>query len=85
MATAIMEAQFRDALNGDRDLAARGCVGVPRQPSGIAVERRGIAVGVWHWRNGRFEFAPATSSDPPIGVDTVAEAVRHTRERLCPP
>ena len=82
MSAAIMEAQLRDALRADRPLAARGCRAEEQQPSGIAVERGGAVAGVWHWRNGAFELE-LTGPGPTVVLDTVAEAVRHTRDHLC--
>ncbi len=83
MATAIMEAQLRDALNADRDLADRGARAVARQPSGVAVERGPSIAGVWHWRSGQFELHIG-GSGPAATVGTVAEAVRLTREKVAP-
>jgi hypothetical protein len=83
MSTTIMEAQLRDAIDRDRDLAVRGCQSVLRPSGGIAVERHTAVVGIWHWRNGGFELRLPSQDDPAIKVDTVAEAVHYTRERLC--
>jgi|LNFM01.1.fsa_nt_gb hypothetical protein len=83
MATAIMEAQLRDALNADRDLTARGAKAAERQPSGVAIERGPNVLGIWHWRRGQFELTIG-GSGPVVTVETVAEAVRYTRERLAP-
>jgi hypothetical protein len=81
MATAIMEAQLRDALNVDRDLTARGAKAADRQPSGVAVERGPNVLGIWHWRRGQFELNVG-GAGPVVTVETVAEAVRYTREQL---
>lgn len=83
MATAIMEARLRDALNADRDLAGHGVKSTVRQPSGVAVERGGTVLGIWRWRGGVFELYIG-STGPVVAIETVAEAVRHTRERLFP-
>lgn len=79
MSTAIMEAELRDALNADRTLAATGCHVEERRPSGIAIMRGSSTVGVWHWRGGAFELEASL----PASTDTVAAAVRYTRDRLC--
>jgi hypothetical protein len=79
MATAIMEAQLRDALNGDGELNARGAQAAARLPSGVAVERGPDVVCVWHWRAGLFELHVG-GSGPVATVETVAEAVRQTRD-----
>jgi hypothetical protein len=81
MSTTIMEAQLRDALDRDRELAVRGCA-TASGPAGIAVERRGTPLGVWQWRNGGFELRLAGEGEAVTKVETVAEAVHHTRERL---
>ncbi len=81
MATAIMEAQLRDALNTDRDLTARGARAAERQPSGVAIERGQNVLGIWHWRGGQFELHVGRTG-PVATVETVAEAVRYTREQL---
>jgi hypothetical protein len=83
MATAIMEAQLRDALNADRDLAGRGAKASAQQPSGVAIERRGAVLGIWRWRGGLFELYIG-STGPVVAIETVAGAVRHTRKRLFP-
>ncbi len=82
MSTTIMEAQLRDALDRDRELAVRGCAFTPAA-GGIVIERRGATVGVWQWRNGGFELHVPGDGEPLTKVETVAEAVHHTRERLC--
>ena len=84
MSTAIMEAQLREALTSDPDLASRGWRGTPRQPGGVAVERAGTIAGLWRWRAGVFELSIG-GSGAIVTFETVAEAVRHTRENLCPP
>ncbi len=83
MATAIMEGQLREVLNGDRILATRSCVAKSVQPSGVEVACRGLTMGIWHWRNGVFEFVLPDGSGV-IDVETLAEALYYTRETLCP-
>ncbi|MEZ5815526.1 MAG: hypothetical protein R3D44_00405 [Hyphomicrobiaceae bacterium] len=84
MATAIMEGQLRAALEADRELGQRGCHVVPRRPNGVAIERGVAELGVWYWKNGQFELSIA-GDHAVVRVDTVAEAVRHTREKLFGP
>jgi len=83
MATAIMEAQLRDALNADPHLSGRGAKAVDRHASGVAIERGPNVLGIWHWRRGQFELRVG-GTGPVATVETVAEAVRTTRERLVP-
>ena len=82
MSAAIMEAQLRDALRADRRLAAQGWQAEERQAGGVAVGRAGIVAGVWHWRNGAFEVV-TDRAGPGAALDTVAEAVKYTRDHLC--
>lgn len=82
MSAAIMEAELRDALRADRALAAQGWQVEERLPGGIAVERGGTVAGIWYWQNGVFEVV-ADRAAPGVAFDTVAEAVRYTREHLC--
>ncbi|MDX2155008.1 MAG: hypothetical protein SFW09_00745 [Hyphomicrobiaceae bacterium] len=84
MSTTIMEAQLKDALDRDRDLAARGCYAAITPPSGVVVERRGRMLATWHWRSGGFELHRPGTSDPVVKVETVAEALHRTREHVCP-
>lgn len=84
MATAIMEGQLREVLNGDRILVTRDCVARAVQPSGVEVDCRGVTMGVWRWRNGVFELARTDGSGASVAVETVAEALYYTRETLCP-
>jgi len=81
MSTAIMEAQLRAALDTDIELAKRACRTRFHQPSGVGVEFKSTEVGVWHWKNGRFELF-VENQGAIVTVETVAEAVRYTRESL---
>jgi hypothetical protein len=81
MATAIMEAQLRAALDTDIELAKRACRTRFLQPSGVGVEFRATEVGDWQWKNGQYELV-VDGQGPIVRVDTVAEAVRYTRETL---
>ncbi|MGE0700047.1 MAG: hypothetical protein AB7O57_13205 [Hyphomicrobiaceae bacterium] len=82
MSTAIMDAQLRAAINADRVIATRGCRGEARQPNGVAVEQGASVKGIWYWRNGAFELFVG-GDGPIVAVDTVAEAVRYSRDHLC--
>lgn len=81
MSTEIMEAQLRAALDTDARLIERACRTRFHQPSGVGVEFGSSEVGIWHWVNGRFELH-VDDSGPAVAVDTVAEAVRYTRNEL---
>lgn len=81
MATEIMEAQLRAALDTDARFVEKACRTHFANPSGVAIECNASEIGIWHWTSGRFEFHVADSG-PVMAVDTVAEAVRYTRERL---
>jgi len=81
MAIEIMEAQLRAALDTDARLIERGCRTRAYHPSGVGIERGAVEVGVWHWSNGQFELY-VDGNGPVVTVDTVAEAVRYTREKL---
>jgi hypothetical protein len=81
MANAIMEGQLRTAIDTDSELANRGCGTRLLQPSGLSVHFGAMEVGVWYWRNGRFELF-VDGKGPVVALGTVAEALRYTRERL---
>ena len=78
-AAGIMEDQLRAALVSDRRLAG---VREPRTRAegGIAIERPGAREWLWRWIDGEFQLSIADS--PVVAVETVAEAVRYTRENL---
>ena len=84
MSTAIMEGLLRDTLNGDRSLSARDCRAAEGRRGGVSVERAGVPRGTWHWRNGAFEL-DIGDDVAVVSVESVAEALRYTREHLCPP
>jgi len=81
MAIEIMEAQLRAALDTDGRLIERGCRTRAHLPSGVGIERGAAEVGVWHWNNGQFKLY-VEGRGPVVTVDTVAEAVRYSREKL---
>ena len=81
MAIEIMEAQLRAALDTNARFVEKTCHTRFVDPSGVAIECGSNGVGIWHWTNGRFEFH-VDGDGPVVAVDTVAEAVRYTRERL---
>lgn len=84
MSTTIMEAHLCDAMNADPELLALGFVAARNAAaSGVIVSGRGGTAGVWHWRNGTFELEVAGAVI--VALETVAEAVRYTRERLGQP
>lgn len=84
MATAIMEGQLREVLNGDSILASRRCVARAGLTSGVEVECQGTVLGIWHWRNGVFELVGPDAPGEAVALETVAEALYYTRETLCP-
>lgn len=81
MAIRIMESQLRAALNTDSHLVEYRVIALSLEPSGVAVEREGARVGSWNWSNGRFEFHAGRKTSIEA-VETVAEAVRLTREKV---
>jgi len=81
MATDIMEARLRTALDADRGLVKRGCSTRQLDPSGVGVSFGSAEAGAWFWANGMFELR-SDGGTSVVTVETVAEAVRYTRERL---
>lgn len=84
MSTAIMERQLLDGLAADRVLASNGyTAGASPTGSGVIVERQGYVRGLWHWQNGAFVLTAPGSHSPAVEVETLAEAIRYTRDVLC--
>ncbi|MGD9805168.1 MAG: hypothetical protein AB7E81_01190 [Hyphomicrobiaceae bacterium] len=81
MASAIMEARLRAAFLRDIALTDRGIATRFEDPSGVAVAFGQSEAGIWRWQNGQFELFVA-GDGPVAAFDTVAEAVRYTRDRL---
>ena len=84
MSTAIMEAQLRTAIAADSHLSVCGCRATALDPTGIAIERHGTTLGIWHWRNGGFELETRGVTDTAVKLETVAETVHYTKDYLCP-
>jgi hypothetical protein len=82
MSTTIMEAELIEALSGDPALAYAGVSTVAAAPNGVRLLRHGVALAVWRWRNGVFELMLPTSDEPVCTSETIAEALRHSRERF---
>jgi hypothetical protein len=82
MSAVIMEGQLASRLRSDSVLSQRGCTAARAATGGVTIERRGHHLGVWHWRQGIFAYTPAGYGEPTVEVETVAEAVRYTRERV---
>lgn len=82
MSATIMEGQLREAITGDAELARLGCRPHARRSGGIAIEHNGKVIGTWYWRNGLFVLVRSGSPDPLAEVETVAEALLSTRQRL---
>ena len=84
MSTKVMESQLCIELNACQLMARRGCQARLVRGGGVALERHRRVIGVWRWHNGGFELS-GTRSPHSIGkVETVAEAMLISRERLCP-
>ena len=83
MSAAIMETQLLANLRGDAVLAARGCVAERLPAGGIAIARGAHHRGIWAWQSSRFMFTPGGYREPTAAVDSVAEAVIHTRTVIC--
>ncbi len=84
MSTAIMERQLLDGLSADSDLARKGYAATagPAGSGVVVIERLGNVHGIWHWQNGVFVLTVAGAAGPAVEVETLAEAIRYTREVL---
>lgn len=85
MSTTIMEAELIESLRGDPALAHAGIDVVAASPSGVRLVRHGIPLAVWRWRNGVFELTPSTDDETVYTSETLAEALRHSRELFAAP
>jgi hypothetical protein len=82
MSTTIMEAELIAALSGDPALAQAGIAIVAAAPNGVRLLRHGVALADWRWRNGVFELLLPDNDEPVCTSETLAEALRHSRERF---
>lgn len=82
MSTGIMERHLVRSLGVDAELSGKGCQAAIAPAGGVIVLRRGQVQGIWAWRNGAFVLERPGVDTPMVEVETIAEAVRHTREQL---
>lgn len=83
MSTGIMEKQLLRGLNADSGFAATGCTAQIAPSGGVTLSRMGHVRAIWSWQSGAFVLTVPGSRKPRIEVETVAEAVRYSRETLC--
>ncbi|MEZ5853495.1 MAG: hypothetical protein R3D67_01645 [Hyphomicrobiaceae bacterium] len=83
MSTIVMESQLCCEINACRIMTGRGCQARLKRTSGVALERHSRLIAVWRWRNGGFELSQTLQPFSIGKVETIAEALRISREHLC--
>lgn len=83
MSTGIMERQLLRGLTADSGFMSTGCTAQIAPSGGVTLSRNGHVRATWTWQNGAFVLTASGSRSPRIEVETVAEAVRYSREQIC--
>lgn len=78
MATSHEDRKLLDLLRQHEVLRARGYSFELGPAGGVVIDRWGHVRGIWHYRDGRYAWTPASNTEPTHWVLDADSAVRYT-------